>query len=596
MADLIPEGCVPLTAAFELFQQQLWNGHFPVMELWQREVVWASLPPLPATRHMAALHAVADRELACFVEPFVTGSLEALVRPADAAENFTIPKAEWRSAFFPERLFLAPEVATSHGDYWDMLAGRTPFVRRAQLEGWLSEYKTGGVNSPVQALRECLLGLAGDGALPSAQVEQLAREWGLEPFATKPDPARFDPMAQAGWSLAMSVAWISMRTADAVRDSWEPYRSECREWFGRKSRLTIVTDPEASTIEKLAASIEVDGEELRTLRALSVTVLGIMEALDDADSPAKVVSIKTAREDLWAKLTEGALVATGLDPDGNVVQIPAHEWSYLELAGDTDGTDYVIQRSKSLKPAYTELKLLRSAIVALWLPVQRPAAATDEEPVTEYDFDAREWTFLEAATWVGCEGRVMPNRVIAQNDLDERGAEILFEALQNQPGLVATGLNRQRIREPIPHVWWEMATIDATQFRERHYVSFVDEVLEGYGGQLTPCGEDKPKWFGIRIERAALFAAFPQFAPPQRGGTKGHTTPTAGQAGPPLRAADKFECTRRAIEALFPGGFPKGLSGKDRLAQVNQWLRENGCSEVSVRTFHRAAAALGLTA
>ena len=107
MVDLIPEGCVSLAAAFELFQQALWNGHFPVIELWQREV-WAELPPVPATAHMVALQAVADRELACFVEPFVSGALEALVRPPDSAENFAIPKAEWRSAFFPERLFLEP--------------------------------------------------------------------------------------------------------------------------------------------------------------------------------------------------------------------------------------------------------------------------------------------------------------------------------------------------------------------------------------------------------------------------------------------------------------------------------------------------------
>lgn len=586
MADLIPEGCVPLTAAFELFQQSLWNGQFPVMELWRREV-WANLPPLPAARHGLALQAVADSELACFVEPFASGSLEALVRCPGSADNFTIPKAQWQNAFFAERVFLAPEVTTGHGDYWDALAGRTPFVRREQLEGWLSGYKTGGGNSPVLLLRDCLLGLAGDGALSSVEVEQLAREWGLEPFATKPELARFDPMAQASWSLAMSVAWISMRTANSVRDSWEPYRSECWEWFGRKSLLTTVTDPEAPTIKKLTTGIEVDGVELRALRAMSVLDLGMMEALHDVDTPPKVVSIKAARKDLWAELTEGRLAATGLDPGGNVVRIPAHEWSYLELAGDPDGTDYVIQRSSSLNAAYTELRFLRSDIVALWPPVQQPTAAPDEAPATTYDFDAREWSFLDAATWVGCEGQVMPNHVIAENDLDERGAEALFEALQHQD-IVATGLNRQRIREPIPHVWWEMATTDATQFRKRHYVSFIDEVLEGYGGQLTPCGEDRPKWFGIRIERDALFAAFPQFAP-RRIGTGGGETPTVRRARPPLHAADKLQSTRRAIVALFPGGFPPGLSGKDQLAQVNRWLRENGCSEVSVRTFQRAA-------
>jgi hypothetical protein len=34
-----------------------------------------------------------------------------------------------------------------------------------------------------------------------------------------------------------------------------------------------------------------------------------------------------------------------------------------------------------------------------------------------------------------------------------------------------------------------------------------------------------------------------------------------------------------AIEKLFPGGIPKGLTAKDRNNRIVNWLRDNGCSE-----------------
>ena len=59
----------------------------------------------------------------------------------------------------------------------------------------------------------------------------------LPPFAATPDLVRFDPMAEKDWTLAMAAAWIIWRTPEAVREHWNDYRFECKEWRRREENL-----------------------------------------------------------------------------------------------------------------------------------------------------------------------------------------------------------------------------------------------------------------------------------------------------------------------------------------------------------------------
>lgn len=573
MVDLVPEGCVLLPAAFDRFRDVLWNGGAPVLELRGR-ILSGRLPAAVVGAQIASLDEVTNLELAEFVRPFAEGDLEALARPPTAPENVTIPRQEWATAFFPERFFLEPEISFGHGEYWDALVGRTPFVRRAQLDAWLSELKERAANArgrgvrPVHALRQSMVGLVMDGVLPSAEAEVLAVKWGQRPFANAPRLSRFDPMVESGWSLAMTVAWISMRSARAVRDSWAAYRVECWEWFPFRSRRPLDGGKEWWIAE---------GAELRPLDARTVQDLGLLEATK-MDTEHKFVSIKSAREDLWRKLAESQIVATGLDARGTAVQIPAHEWHYLELAGKDDGTDYVIQRSVSLKAAYTDLKFLRTAVLGLWPELKN----SETEGPAPFDLSAADWTLWEACQWVGCEGVARSSKEIADGDLDDKGAAVLFAAFHQQR-LSVTGLTHQRIREQIPAVYWEMATTDPGQFRQRHYVSFIDDTLNDYGGEFTPVDAEKPRWFGIQVKREDLFAAFPEFAPASPDSSQAILAKQSGR-----RTSRKLEATRAAIEAVWPGGVPAGLSDKARLGPVNAWLRTNGHEEVSRTTIVRA--------
>lgn len=587
MVDLVSEGCVPLPAAFDRFRDVLWNGGAPVFELRER-ILSGSLPAALVGAQIASLDEVTNLELAEFVRPFVEGHLEALARRPTETENVTIASQEWATAFFPERFFLEPEIGLGHGKYWDALVGRTPFVRRAQLDAWLSELRGRAANArgrgvpPVHALRQSMIGLVMDGLLASEEAEALAAEWGMRPFATRPDPARFDPMAQASWSLAMTVAWISMRSADAVRDSWAAYRSECWGWFSCK-RLLPTAEVSEPTIVRLMTGVTVHGSALRALGPVSLWQLRVLEALD-ADTEQKVVSVRTAREDLWRHLMEGSLAASGLNPGGDVVQVPPHEWQYLELAGDLKGTDYVIQRAASLEAAYTDLKFLRKAVTAIWRPTKGTASAAAEAGDAPADLTQADWTLWEAAMWVGCKGQNISAGACVEQGLDDEGAATLFAALAAGGALVASGITQARLREPIPPAYWEMATVDPHRHRERHYVSFIDDVLEGYGGQLTPYGEDKPKWFGIKVKRDLLFEAFPSFAP------AGWAEGAAGdrKVGSSRKASRKLNAAMLALAALYPHGVPSGLSRKEQLSAVNEWLRERGHSAITTSTLIRA--------
>jgi hypothetical protein len=159
--------------------------------------------------------------------------------------------------------------------------------------------------------------------------------------------------------------------------------------------------------------------------------------------------------------------------------------------------------------------------------------------------------------------------------------------LFSKPGLIATGINRQRLREPIPATYWEMATLDPSQFRERHYVSFIDDILGTYGGQLTPVGEDSPRWFGIRVDRDAMLAAFPDIAAALKAGPRPERAEPLPEKDK-VAGGKKLTAALEALSALYPADIPSGLTDKELLTAVNTWLKGKGNSTIAPRTLSRA--------
>jgi hypothetical protein len=136
MPDLIPEGCISLCAAYARFASELWLGHSPVTEL--PEVTYGEIPPHVVASSHASLAAVTDSMIEEFRSAFASGSLNAMVRPPTASENFAIPQDTWDSAFFPDQAFLCEQIMFPEGGYWGGLVGRIPFVKRSEFDPWLS--------------------------------------------------------------------------------------------------------------------------------------------------------------------------------------------------------------------------------------------------------------------------------------------------------------------------------------------------------------------------------------------------------------------------------------------------------------------------
>ena len=70
-----------------------------------------------------------------------------------------------------------------------------------------------------------------DRLLRAKMTPKQAEEWALknheEPFASRPEPSKFDPMKEIYWTTPMVFRWIRWRSLDAVRDAWDRYRQEC---------------------------------------------------------------------------------------------------------------------------------------------------------------------------------------------------------------------------------------------------------------------------------------------------------------------------------------------------------------------------------
>lgn len=361
--DLIPEGCISLRDAYERVVKALW-GDAPPTGYLNHYGLLATFHPVVIAACRATLARIQDQLDAELIAAFADEELDAFVRVPGETENRCIPARTWRDAFFSDRVFLIPRITVDHGGYWTSLIGRTPFVRRSQFDSWLVEQVARRDNpraklSPAnQAVREHLISLAMNGVMSSTEVEELARKWHMPPLAASAN--YLDPMELPRWTLCMAVAWITWADPDAVREMMADYCDTSWTWQSCTRHIPIENEQEWVTV---------DGEELICLPTQNLTLLGLDEATNsDPRETTKRMSVKSARELLWQKLGEDRITATGIDTSDKVSVIPAHEWSYLTLAGRRSGADYLVWSKTNLTRAYTDITLSREAVAACWAP------------------------------------------------------------------------------------------------------------------------------------------------------------------------------------------------------------------------------------
>jgi hypothetical protein len=177
----------------------------------------------------------------------------------------------------------------------------------------------------------------------------------LPPFQSNPDPARSDPMVQADWSLAMAAAWIIWRTPIAVREHWNDYLFQCKEWRRRKGNF--------------ADGRRWEGWELRQRKLVSL--LDVIHEASEVDPAKMELNAIEAVDALWSKLTYGDVEATGIPsspPGFDRLVIPRHAWIDLSKGHFHGGSPDSVAKINSDEPCYDEVRVLRAQICGFWEP------------------------------------------------------------------------------------------------------------------------------------------------------------------------------------------------------------------------------------
>jgi hypothetical protein len=181
--------------------------------------------------------------------------------------------------------------------------------------------------------------------------EAEAEAQGFGPLAGVRDPERFDPIKADRWTIPMTVAWIAWRDLAKVRKQMPTYRREYWIWLRYDKGSVLEQQPEASVLDERLNSESEDYQRL----------------LD-------------AKEELWRRLQNRDLVATGVELDKDrPKEIPDFEWLYLTLQGEDKRPNSVSAPNRHARGlrrglamfAYDDILVKRKDVLSLWRP-RRP--------------------------------------------------------------------------------------------------------------------------------------------------------------------------------------------------------------------------------
>ena len=276
-----------------------------------------------------------------------------------------------------------------------------------------AEQQSGGENlmgagdKDLRALRDELIRQVEDGVIEPDDAEKRAAEAGLPPFETTPLSDHFDPMTLSSWTLPMALAWIMWRTPGMVRESWDDYLQECRQWRripGRGHRLQPHDKASVS-------SVQLDEH--------------LQDALDPPDRPRRQKDFDVARAELWRLLTAGAVRATAVDAlTDKRCSIEPAEWQDGEFLSSRDTLSVGVLADPH---RYEEIRVPAQAITNIWLPRCDPAMEFPEVVVPE---GGGHMTLFSVAHWIASRGGA---------ERDRLNLEIWQTAYQQLLGLIVAG-------------------------------------------------------------------------------------------------------------------------------------------------------------
>ena len=209
------------------------------------------------------------------------------------------------------------------------------------------------------SVRDRLITLARFGKITPQQAEAKAAALGLPPFEKQPPVSALDPMREPRWPIVMAVAWIAWRDLDRTRQQSAPFRSECTHWLFQEWNQPVKG---GTAFARRAGWFLETWSEPTTVR---LSILEKMLQARDELPATKQMSVNDAEQELWRALSEGKLIAEGLDANGKPTDIPTREWPFLELYED-GRRDVLKYDALDRQAPFTRVHLKRDDLMRIW--------------------------------------------------------------------------------------------------------------------------------------------------------------------------------------------------------------------------------------
>ncbi|MEQ1608666.1 MAG: hypothetical protein ABL956_06830 [Hyphomonadaceae bacterium] len=201
-----------------------------------------------------------------------------------------------------------------------------------------------------------------NGLINPEKAEVTAKRRRLGPLNPLPDPADHDPMRSTHWTLAMTVAWISWRDMERVREVSPDWRKQLKAWVHRDLQ---VPDADGRYGKQSGWRLEPAHKDFPPLLEMSLSEAA---EVSEGTTSARLqrMTIRQALSELWDELARGKIEGTTV-VGGKPWTIPATEWGLLE-PHELGGRDVLIVRSATTsRLMYEELVvLLRRDVLELW--------------------------------------------------------------------------------------------------------------------------------------------------------------------------------------------------------------------------------------
>jgi hypothetical protein len=299
---------------------------------------------------------------------------------------------------------------------------------------------------------------------------------GDEPQGSPNWPAPLPPMSEASDSIRADVAMATPRT---------------RQHF-RKGEIVSYTKGEP--VPELTEQEWAQADDARTAkRAASAESHARWQAVIEAmDWP-----LRRQEMDTYARKAKSTYFAKA-DPKAWSIDDIEQRFRTLRMNAGAPNDDYSNDRGWIFfgRESFDSfIRRLRG--------VPKPMAS---QPHT-FDRDAEHFSLYDAVLWTATGGADTTTGDIYEQDLVEAGAQVLFPLLSHNSAPDVTGYNDSRLREAVPHEYWELAQVwEAT---DGHQVVFYDSG-KGVVADLIPYRHTKPKWTSLRLASADLFALIPK--------------------------------------------------------------------------------------